>query len=299
MKLFKKLSEFNDDKEVSNFFFKNFCNSSERCSTCPLNSTNRPHRDFWEDDDFCCLGMFFNILGGFLASYNWRSLYLIFLFGIPVIIFTMLLIPEGEVDKKEDGSGFKLFNSFIVLLSLQSLIFGIACFTLFTNVTYYVYELGIGNESHASLITIAFSAGAVIMGIIIPIVMRWSGRFCFATGLSLSAIGLWVMFFVNNLPILILGGLLIGLGFGLFMPSGYTLIPENVRPAAITMSISLFTACYSFGGFLNPYIVTLIAGVFNSHVSTRFLIGAIIMSLDVVLCIVITLKKKVTLPGMV
>lgn len=46
MKLFKKLSEFNDDKEVSNFFFKNFCNSSERCSTCPLNSTNRPYRDF-------------------------------------------------------------------------------------------------------------------------------------------------------------------------------------------------------------------------------------------------------------
>lgn len=62
MKLFKKLSEFNDDKEVSNFFFKNFCNSSERCSTCPLNSTNRPYRDFWEDDNFYCLGMFFNIL---------------------------------------------------------------------------------------------------------------------------------------------------------------------------------------------------------------------------------------------
>ena len=62
MKLFKKLSEFNDNKEVSNFLFKNFCNSSERCSTCQLNSTNRPHRDFWEDDDFCCIGMFFNIL---------------------------------------------------------------------------------------------------------------------------------------------------------------------------------------------------------------------------------------------
>ena len=62
MKLFKKLNEFNDDKEVSNFFYKNFCNSSERCSTCLLNSTNRPHRDFWEDDDFCCLGMFFNVL---------------------------------------------------------------------------------------------------------------------------------------------------------------------------------------------------------------------------------------------
>ena len=62
MKLFKKLSEFNDDKEVSNFISKNLCGSSEKCSTCPLNSTNRPYRDFWEDDDFCCLDMFLNVL---------------------------------------------------------------------------------------------------------------------------------------------------------------------------------------------------------------------------------------------
>lgn len=63
MKLFKKLSEFNDDKEVSNFLFKNLCNSYEKCSACPLNSTNRPYRDFWEEDDaFCCLGIVFNVL---------------------------------------------------------------------------------------------------------------------------------------------------------------------------------------------------------------------------------------------
>lgn len=30
MKLFKKLSEFNADKEVSNFISKNLCNSSEK-----------------------------------------------------------------------------------------------------------------------------------------------------------------------------------------------------------------------------------------------------------------------------
>lgn len=73
MKLFKKLSEFNDDKEVSNFFFKNFCNSSERCSTCPLNSTNRPYRDFWEDDDFCCLDMFVNVLTMDIKEENYNE----------------------------------------------------------------------------------------------------------------------------------------------------------------------------------------------------------------------------------
>lgn len=62
MKLFKKLSEYNADKEVSNFISKNLCCGSEKCSTCPLNSTNRPHRDFWEDDDFCCFDMFVDIL---------------------------------------------------------------------------------------------------------------------------------------------------------------------------------------------------------------------------------------------
>ena len=73
MKLFKKLSEFTDDKEVSNFFIKNFCNSSERCSTCSLNSTNRPYRDFLEDDDFCCLDMFVNVLTMDIKEENYNE----------------------------------------------------------------------------------------------------------------------------------------------------------------------------------------------------------------------------------
>lgn len=46
MKLFKKLGELNTDKEVNNFLLKVFCGGAEKCSTCPLSSTNRPYREF-------------------------------------------------------------------------------------------------------------------------------------------------------------------------------------------------------------------------------------------------------------
>lgn len=62
MKIFKKLGELNTDKEVNNFLFKTICGGAEKCSTCPLSSTNRPYRDFWDDDDFCCLDMFVEVL---------------------------------------------------------------------------------------------------------------------------------------------------------------------------------------------------------------------------------------------
>lgn len=62
MKIFKKLGELNTDKEVNNFLLKVFCDGAEKCSTCPLSSTNRPCRDFWDDDNFCCLDMFVDVL---------------------------------------------------------------------------------------------------------------------------------------------------------------------------------------------------------------------------------------------
>lgn len=73
MKLFKKLGELNTDKEINNFLLKVFCGGAEKCSTCPLNSTNRPYRDFWDDDDFCCLDMFVDVLTMDIKEENYNE----------------------------------------------------------------------------------------------------------------------------------------------------------------------------------------------------------------------------------
>lgn len=237
-------------------------------------------------------GMLFNIFGGILAAQNWRSLYLLYIIALPIILSTLFLLPEGRIETREEGVKVKIFTPYIILLSLQSLIFGIAWMTLFSNITYYVFDLGIGNESQASFITIAYSIGSVVMGLMLRFIMKWTGKYCFVTAFAISTIGLWLLCFANSLLLLILCGVLLGFAFGLFMPSGYTLIPNNVHPAAITMSIAFFTACFSLGGFLNPYIVTLSAGTFSNEISARFLVAAIIMTIDLLFCLISTLKMK-------
>lgn len=233
-------------------------------------------------------GMLLNMLAGFLAAAYWKNTYLVLLTAVPVLVFTLLLLPEGIVEKTEKGEKAPVLNTFLVTLIAHSFIFGICWMTFYTNVTYYVFEIGAGNEAQAGTVTMLFSAGSIIVGLLLGKVMRLTKNYCFASGLLLSALGFWVFAVASGLPLLLAGAVLQGIGFGLFMPSGYTLIPNHVHPGAITMGIALFTAAMSLGGFVNPYIITNAAGIFGTAVSARFLTAAILQTVNGLVCIVTT-----------
>lgn len=233
-------------------------------------------------------GMILNMLAGILAAAYWKNTYLVLLTSIPVIVLTLFLLPEGKIETAEKGENVSVLSPFLVVIIIHSLIFGACWMTFYTNVSYYIFELGIGAEAQAGTVTTLFSVGSVVIGLVLGKVMKATGRFCFASGLALSAAGFWVFAIASNMPLLFIGAALQGMGFGLFMPSGITLIPNHVHPGAITMAISLFTAALSLGGFLNPYLITTIAGMFSELVSTRFLIAAIIQTANVIVCILTT-----------
>lgn len=233
-------------------------------------------------------GMLLNMLAGMLAAVYWKNTYLVLLTSIPVLVFTILLLPEGKIEQSEKNEKAPVLNTFLVTLILHSLLFGICWMTFYTNLTYYVFELGVGNETQAGYVTMLFSAGSIIVGLILNRVMKVTGKYCFATGLFISAAGFWIFSVASGLPILMIGAVMQGIGFGLFMPSGYAIIPNYVHSGAITMGIALFTAAMSLGGFVNPYVVTPIAGIMSTAVSARFFIAAILQTINAVVCIFTT-----------
>lgn len=229
-----------------------------------------------------------NMLAGMLAAAYWKNTYLVLLAAIPVMILVWILLPEGMIEKAENGEKVPVFNKFLVVMILHALVFGICWMTFYTNNTYYVFELGLGNETQAGYVTMIFSLGSVLMGLVLGKVMHLTGKYCFAAGLMVSALGFCCFAIASNLPMLFIGALLQGAGFGLFMPSGYTLIPNNMHPAAITMGISLFTAAMSLGGFINPYIITTIASAVSETVACRFGTAAVIQTANALICIITT-----------
>lgn len=63
MKVFEKIKNTETSDELHHFINVNFCNRFSTCKLCPLNSTNRPNRSCYDDDDdFCCADLVFNFL---------------------------------------------------------------------------------------------------------------------------------------------------------------------------------------------------------------------------------------------
>lgn len=62
MKVFEKIKSIKTSDELRHFINGTFCNRFSTCKLCPLNSTNRPNRDWYDDDDFCCDDIVFNFL---------------------------------------------------------------------------------------------------------------------------------------------------------------------------------------------------------------------------------------------
>ena len=235
-----------------------------------------------------------NMVAGILAVSNWRNVYFVFLSSIVVIVVALFMLPKGVVEKADDsaeavGKPKAGYSAFVILPFVQAFLFGIGWTTFMTNITMYVDELGM-DPGMSTIFTMAQSAAGAVIGLCLSFVMRKSGKYCFVLALALGAAGLWLMSAAGSVPLLLVATLFLGMGFGLFMPSGYTLIPSVVNPAAITMSMSLFLASFQVGAFVNPYIVTVAAGLLSETVSARFLVAAVVITADVLLSLFCTRK---------
>lgn len=225
-------------------------------------------------------GMLLNLAGGFLAAMYWKDLFFIYLPSIIIAIIILVLLPKGSLEKPEEkGERVPLFTPFLGVLMFQGFFNGLAMMTFMANITPFIFELGIGNEAQAGIVTMAFSGGAVVSGILIAVIMKGLKRYVFAVGLTLSAVALWLFFAVDNYVVFIVAGVLIGAGFTFHNTPYYTLAPANCDHSNMTMTMSLYTVAMQVGMILCPIIVTPLAASFSSSLSSCFLIGAIAVTI--------------------
>lgn len=220
-------------------------------------------------------GMILQLAGGFVAAMFWKNLFLLYLASLVIAIACAVLLPKGSLEEAEDKSEkVKLFTPFLGVMMLQGFFVGLIMMVFMSNITFYVFELGIGNESQAGIVTMAFSGGAVLFGVLIAVIMKLLKRYIFAVGLVCSAVALWIFALTGNLVAFVVAGVLAGAGFTLHNTAYYSLAPANCNPAAMTMTISMYTIAMQMGMIVCPIIVTPAAALLGDSLSYCFLIGA-------------------------
>lgn len=224
-------------------------------------------------------GMIIQLVGGFLAATYWKNLFLMFLASLAIALIVLILLPKGTVEAPEvKGEKVKIFTPFLGIMMFQGFFTGFCMMVFMSNITFYVFDLGIGNEAQAGLITMAFSGGAVVFGILIALIMKLFKKYIFAVGLTCGAVSLWLFALTGNFIVFVVAAILAGVSFTLHNTSYYSLAPANCNPAAMTMTMSLYTVAMQAGMIICPIIVTPLAAALGGSFSMSFMIGAVAVS---------------------
>lgn len=254
-------------------------------------------------------------MGGFGATvaYNWSWQTAFTSFGLLGVLYSFVLMfllfekREAQVETRRSPGGLKsVYDSLAMLLGTTS--FWVILFyfsapsfpgwavknwlpTLFSG------TLGIemSKAGPMSTITIAFSSfiGVIIGGILADrwIAINLKGRiFTGAIGLSLTVPALLILGFSSSLAGIIMGGVLFGIGFGMFDANNMPILCQFVSPRHRAAGYGLMNMTGVFAGALITGFLGKSTG--EGHLGRDLALLSIMVTIAVILLLT-TLKPKV------
>lgn len=224
------------------------------------------------------------LCAGWLSSLNWYYVYYVYLVTIPVLFIVYLLLPKGEKAKKADMASVKLFNPTLLYYCLLIFFFSVCQYTYNTNVALLMKHNDLGSQALTGVATACFSTASFVSGMLMGRIYKRLKTFTITAGLASVMCGTLLCSWAPSLPVVFLGGALVGMGVGSSIPTGILASASSVPPAGATIAIAIFTASSSFGLFCSPLIInnvsTLVGG---STEKDRYLIAAIFSA--ILICI--------------
>lgn len=238
-------------------------------------------------------GIVLTLIAGRLGAGKWQNTYLTYLVFVPVLLAVTLLLPKGVVEKPEEGQARgKLFSAAYTKMVLQVILFGIAFAAYTTNVSMLILQSGFGDTTQASYANTCFMAGAVVAGIALPYLLRIFHNNTLPVGLLFLVGGFVALYFAQSIWLIYIGALLIGVGFGTFLPASFSIIPNLVPLSSLSIAMAVFSVGSSTAQLLSPTIVTTLAGLLGDSIFNRFLIAIVFLIPGVIIGFLPQGKKK-------
>lgn len=229
--------------------------------------------------------MVFTMIGGWLSRFGWRATYLTFLFLIPCFIIAAICLPKGNIDKKPEGITTRKMPGmlwFMVVISFLFLVFQCA---FNTNVSLYVNETGLGNSGDASVATSVYSFAGIFIGFVLQFIIRKLRIYTISVALVSAMLGFVLTFIGGNMVMIVLGGLLVGIGFAIYTPSMNCLVSDYLASYQRSFGLAILACSTHVGEALSPIIVNSLSGLVAQTVQVKFIVAAIVLAIAAVVSI--------------
>lgn len=205
-------------------------------------------------------GIAFQMLGGFLAAISWRYAFLAHGLAVISLLVVLFLLPEPE--KVEVPAGPKATMPLAVYVI--SLLFGIAMmlnYPMLVNMSTIIISGNLGTAASAGMVLSMFTVGGMVAGSIFGKLHQIVQRFTISVGLTITALGMALVYYANSLLTLTVGTTGVGIGFGLVMPAVMMILGTIVPPHAFAIASGILMAVMNAFAFLSTYYIEFIARV--------------------------------------
>lgn len=205
-----------------------------------------------------------SFLAGQLAGIDWRFSFLIY--GFAIITFFLFVFNVPEPPKAEKAPEDKTINGKMVFILLSILVYAVIYFSYFGFVTYVVsitflhgnFDAG-GPASGNVMMTM--TAGSLVAGFIFAAVTRALKKVALPLYLLLNIIGFGIIAFAPSIPILIVGSIVIGLGFGLLLPYGTMKIMGEAPATGKNFANGMYMTFVNIGTAIAPAVFGVILAI--------------------------------------
>lgn len=258
-----------------------------------------PHRaklSGWQSILSSVGGIWFSLLGGFLAGIRWYALYLIFLIAVPIAVLTVYMYPKdkrGVSARKAAGTKDKSIRKVMIKYGLTAIAYVVTFGVFMSNISMFVTEEKLGTQAQAGWIGALSMLGGMLGGMAFRRLYTRLGRGIFVLTFAGAAVGQMLLFFTGGLSGCAAAGLLVGMCQSIHMPSCLLALGEEAGAEQSVLS-ALIVSCIAanVGTLISPVLFT--GGVnllFGGNIRSRFLMAGI-FALTMALCMLAAYKKS-------
>jgi MFS family permease len=230
------------------------------------------------------VGMFFPVLAGALALVNWRLTFLVYLVAA-VLIVPAARLPDRPVIAPRPGSEASNFElrpilGICALIGLGTLILWLLTIQL----AFHLKEIGFVSPVFAGLALGAPCLTGILIGTLYERVRRqFAFRSIAALAFALMGIGYGVIAIAASVPLVVLGLLLAGFGFGLNQPNCSAWLLSVVATEFRGRAAAALTFAVCAGQLASPLIYQPLVAMAGSAASFGIISGMSLMVATVVL----------------
>jgi MFS family permease len=222
------------------------------------------------------------VLGGILGGKYWSHTYYAYLLSILIFVLVLWFVPVDSIPAKKVTNNSHLPSTKHVLLDLNKYIYALSFLTFcisfvytiyLTNISVLLLDKQIGGTALTGIINGVGTLGGIVTGFCIKYIRKFIPHNALATGFLMMFLSFALVFFANNLIVLLIGSIFSGIAMCLIMSTAPYEISMLAKPEQIAPSMSIFIFASSCGGIISPIVLRML------HVSVgyeAFILGMIV-----------------------